>query len=93
MILDLLLQTLILYGFTCHEDLVEFMFIFDLYFLVIGLILELIVSSRVRSEHHILADLLPPERHGLRVRVVETVGAEGSEVLLQKIHERAATFI
>jgi len=69
------------------------MLIFDLYFLFIGLILELIVSSRVRSEHHILADLFPPECHCLRVRVIETVCAEGSEVLLQKIHQRAATLV
>jgi hypothetical protein len=59
------------------------MFIFYLNFVIFWLIfLDLVVPAGVRSEHHILADLIPPECHGLRVRVVETICAEGSEVLL-----------
>ena len=70
------------------------MFIFDLNILIFWLIfLYLVVPARVRSEHHILADLIPPECHGLRVGVVETVCAEGSKVLLQKVHQRAATLV
>ena len=70
------------------------MFIFDLNILIFWLIfLYLVVPARVRSEHHILADLIPSECHGLRVRVVKTVCAEGSEVFLQKVHQRAVTLI
>ena len=70
------------------------MFIFDLYVVIFRLIfLDLVVPAGVRSEHHILADLIPPECHGLRVGVVETVCAEGSKVLLQKVHQRAATLV
>lgn len=69
------------------------MFIFDLYLVFIRLILELVVSPGVRSEHDILADLFPPECHCLRVRVVETVSAEGSEMLLEKIHQRTVTLV
>ena len=68
------------------------MFIFDLYLVFIRLILDLVVSAG-RSEHDILADLFPPESHCLRVRIVETVCAEGSEMLLQKIHKRTVTLV
>lgn len=93
MIRDLFLKTLELDGFAGNKDLVEFMLKFDLYLVVIGLILELVVSAGVRPEHDILADLFPPECHCLRVRVVETVCTEGSEMLLQKVHQRAVTLV
>ena len=70
------------------------MFIFYLYFVIFWLIFfDLVVPAGICSEHHILADLIPPECHGLRVRVVETVCAEGSEVLLKKVHQRPATLV